>query len=144
MECMAEDCKNEFENKTGRRRFCSDACKMKWHRKHPKKNTATKLDIQVLLNEFKAAIQEMGGLNKQTASDLFLFGEARSDGKPLINGITPETKFEVSPVVVEKTFEQYKQLKFECDNDYDWSKLKAEIMASSLSTRQKDLLTKIN
>lgn len=60
MKCLVEDCNNEFENKTGRRRFCSDACKMKWHRKHPQKNVATKFDIQVLLNEFKATIQEAG------------------------------------------------------------------------------------
>lgn len=139
MKCLSEDCKNEFENKTGRRRFCSDACKMKWHRKHPKKNTATKLDIQVLLNEFKAAIQEMGtGVKVQQLNPI-----SEKEAVALYNNTHPNQHLEIS-YVPSRTFEQYKQAKLECDDEHDWMKLKSEILASSLSARQKELLTKIN
>lgn len=58
MKCLAEDCKNEIESKTGRRKFCSDACKMKHFRKHGKKGVVTKIDVQMLFNDFKASVQD--------------------------------------------------------------------------------------
>lgn len=59
MECLFDTCDNTFESKTGRRKFCSDSCKMKYYRKHGKKDVATKFDMQMLINEFKSVIQEL-------------------------------------------------------------------------------------
>jgi hypothetical protein len=61
MKCLEEKCNNDFESKTGRRRFCSDKCKMKHFRKYGKKDVATKFDIQILINEFKSMVQEFLG-----------------------------------------------------------------------------------
>lgn len=58
MKCLEQNCNNQIESKTGRKKFCSNKCKMKHFRKVGKKNIVTKADIQILFNEFKAAIQE--------------------------------------------------------------------------------------
>ena len=43
-------------------------------------------------------------------------------------------------VSVEKTFDQFKEAKRECENEEDWEKIKAEIENSTLTTKQKNVL----
>jgi len=61
MKCLEQSCDKEIQSKTGRRKFCSDKCKMKHFRKHGKKDVATKFDVQSMINEFKAMVQDFAG-----------------------------------------------------------------------------------
>ena len=78
------------------KKFCSTSCRVMWNRKN--KGTTKKMQITVLHNETMEALSEMKEIQKQIASDLFMFGQARSDGKPLIEGFTADTKFSVQPI----------------------------------------------
>ncbi len=42
---------------------------------------------------------------------------------------------------IRRSFENYQQLKLDCESIEAWEVLKSEIMASELSTKQKSLLT---
>jgi len=139
---LEQSCDKEIQSKTGRRKFCSDKCKMKHFRKHGKKNVATKFDIQGMINEFKAMVQEFAGnTNHGQVPTLMTYAdfEKKSDKADFIKPTTGETfTVKVSP---EKTFEQFREAKRECESEEDWNKLKFQIEnAVNLTAKQKNLL----
>jgi hypothetical protein len=66
MKCLAEDCTNEIENKTGRRKFCSNVCKMRHFRKHGNKGDIKLYQMQNLYNQMMEVWSEL----KKNKSDL--------------------------------------------------------------------------
>jgi hypothetical protein len=117
MKCLAEDCNNEIVNKTGRRKFCSDSCKMKHFRKHGKKNVATKFDVQVLLNEIKSVVQDFAGKVNYGVVPTILDAPRVTD---LIRDELPQYS-EPTPMQKPKSVVKYIQERLECENaeDYD-------------------------
>lgn len=93
-ECLK--CKKDISGKHESAKFCSTSCRVMWNRKN--KNKVEKIKASVIHNEIMGALSEMKELSKQIASDLSMFGEARMDGKPLIEGFTHDTKFSVIPI----------------------------------------------
>lgn len=97
------NCEKEYQHKRESSKFCSDKCRVMYNRKN-KVDREKQLEkgIMEILNETKAAV-------KQMSSDLFMFGQARMDGQPLIAGITPETPFKVVASDEPLSFDKMKQ-----------------------------------
>lgn len=130
MKCALESCNNNFENKTGRRKFCSDACKMKWHRMNPKKEEVTKFDLKVVYNELLDLAQKLSaGIVPQVQNTSIGYFKDEP-------GEIQQPKFRIK-----RTFDNFLQLKKECETEDDWIELKDEISnAENLSSKQKSLL----
>lgn len=124
MKCLQEGCENEFESKTGRRKFCSNACKMKWHRKQPNsKNVLNKVQVQVLYN----AMLEM------TSSIKYLPTTPQSYDAPRMNNFRNDEIGqweEPKKQLIRYPYETLLQMKQECENQEDWNNLKELIEAS--------------
>jgi len=129
MNCI--QCNKEFEAKRETAKFCSDKCKMQWHRKHPKK-TVTKFDIQVLYNEFKAAIQELPKMQ-------YITPISQKDEVAQYN-TTHQNQFTGVETIKTKSFQEYMNEIAELDTPYEYEMKTKEIQASSLSEKQKNLL----
>ncbi len=96
---------------------------------------------------------EIKAMARQMTDDLFMFGKARMDGKPL-SDLKPDTAFSVIPLedaplsfpksqTALKSFDQWQKEKRECENEEDWEKIKEGIEnATNLTSKQKTLLTK--
>ena len=130
MKCTLESCNNTFENKTGRKKFCSNACKMKWYRKNPKKEEVTKFDLKVVYNELLDLAQKLSAgtvLQNQNA--------------PILSNSYFKEEPKQSKFKIRRTFDNYLQLKKDCETEDDWIELKEEIQnADNLSSKQKILL----
>jgi len=137
MKCLQEECNNEFESKTGRRKFCSDSCKMKYFRKHGKKVIVTPMQMQVLYNSL---LEMVGKINYGVVPTMVNYDEFEKKA-PIGNPVKPTMGQPFTArVSTEKTFDQFKEAKRECENEEDWEKIKAEIENSTLTTKQKNLL----
>jgi len=145
-------CDKEFEAKRGTAKFCSTSCRVMYNRKNKK----PKISEAVIENEIFGALEEMKELRKQIASDLLLFGQPRTDGKPL-TGFKHDTPFSVSPVdeplsfakieqsltkpKIKRSFENYQELINECETMDQYRPIKEEIEAAEhLTSKQKTLL----
>jgi len=131
MKCLTEDCANEIENKTGRRKFCSNACKMRYFRKHGKKDSVSPMQVQVLYN---AVLDMVGKIN---------YGV-----NPILND-TPITAKHIYQYPLDekdcfkptqKTFQQFMNELSELETEHEYRTKAAEIEASGLTKKQKDLL----
>lgn len=143
MKCLAEDCGKEIENKTGRQKFCSDACKMRWHRKHPRKNFATKFDMQILLNEFKSAIQELSNSNGFTERKVDPISKKEELAAYNSTHQNQFTSFETKPAPpkITRSAEQWHELKRGCESAEEWATVKWQIEnATNLSAKQKQTI----
>lgn len=133
-----EQCGNEFKNKRESARFCSDSCRVKWNRKNPKKDAIKPFQMQVLYNEMVELISEMK-VKLQEQPIVF-----DSPPKPT-NYFNDEPKQWAEPkkeFKIKRTFENYQQLRIDCENEDEWLKLKEDILnVDHLSQKQKALLT---
>lgn len=129
---MCLECKTEFKSKTDRRKFCSDKCKVKWHRKHPKKDSVSKFDFQALYNEFKAAIQDLGKIQH-------VMPISQKDTLAIYN-TTHTDQFTSIETIKQKTFQEHMNEIAELDTPYEYEIKTKEIQASNLSEKQKNLL----
>jgi len=132
-ECL--ECRTEFEPKRDFGKFCSDKCRVKWHRKNPNKgNTLDKVQVQVLYN---------------TMLDLLSSFKYPPSNEKFKESVNPVFKYPItknyfgqeSKITIRRTFENYQQLRKECENEEDWLMLKEEILNSDLSIKQITLLT---
>lgn len=130
MKCLTEDCDNEFESKTGRRKFCSDACKMRYFRKHGKKDSVSLMQVQVLYN---AVLDMVGKINYGVTPTLL-------DGKRDSFAKMDEVGLWVSPKPDTKSFQQFMNELPELETEHEYRTKAAEIEASGLTKKQKDLL----
>ena len=126
MKCINDNCKNEFESANTRKKFCSGKCKVAYHRKYGKRETVTKFELTALYNEFKSAIQNLGQIAEKPAKYV-----------PII----PESEPKPKRIKINRSPEQWLELKRECETAEQWLELKQQIMdAENLSERQKLLI----
>lgn len=133
-------CEKEFEPKRETAKFCSDSCRVMWHRKNGKNRPVTKTQVQVLYSMALSALTELKNHKPAELPADYLnvtkIGVLGQDGtvKPL-SFSAPQTAL--------KSFEQWQRAKVECENEDDWEKIKAGIeAATNLTQKQKNLLIK--
>lgn len=123
-ECL--HCKKEFEAKTDKRKFCSDSCRVMYHRKHGGKNSIKPFQVQALYNEMMEVLSKLKG------------------------GVLPE-KGETPPVAAkteaplppkeQKTFQQFMNQIPELLYEDEFKAFAKEVnAATNLSQKQRDLL----
>ena len=134
MKCTLESCNNTFENKTGRKKFCSNACKMKWYRKNPKKEEVTKFDLKVVYNELLDLAQKLSvGISTQS------YNQPNQNVHPITKSTSDFNQSEDQF----KGYQYYENKVNEVDFD-DAEKLIIEIMASrDIKEWQKNMLKKM-
>lgn len=50
-------CNQKMESQTSKKRFCSDKCRVYWHRKHPKGNVISPLELASKLEDIKKEVK---------------------------------------------------------------------------------------
>lgn len=124
-------CKKEYEAKRGTSKFCSTNCRVKYNRKNGNKKSVGKVELEVLYNKILDLVDKF---EKPTESSFK--GEAINIHKYDEVGQYTEPKRQLI-----RTFEQYRQLRLDCENEEDWQILADDIRnAPNLSTKQKQLL----
>lgn len=121
-------CEREYKAKRPTSKFCSDNCRVKYHRDHKeeKKDGIGKVELEVLYNKI---LDLVGKIEKSPSVDSV-------DKEAGFFMPEPKTKR-----VIIRTFEQWVILKRECETEEDWLVLAEEIRnASNLSIKQKQLL----
>ena len=158
-ECL--QCKNSFKESSAKMKFCSSGCRLKFHRSNPKviKSESTiHLQTQVLYN---AMLDMMTKLAK--SAELEAISQKMAD-KPMspfkVRNLSPdgsvegiyvyppkdipknesETSLFPTRFSIVRSFENYQQLKLDCESSESWNELKNEILASRLSSKQKTFL----
>jgi hypothetical protein len=135
MKKQCEQCEKEFEYSRDAARFCSGKCRVKWNRNHPKKEV-TKIEMEVLYNQMLDLVSEMKNNLVSVQPNI----------NSVISGtlVTNESTswVEKPQLKIKRSFENYQQLRMDCENEEDWVNLKDEILdCSHLTQKQKTLLT---
>lgn len=118
-------CEKEYEAKRSSSKFCCDNCRVKYHRKNPKKSIG-KLELTVLYN----SILEL--LERGKFSEKNIPAKEKDYQQTFSNYDSEEIEEEEIT-----TFEDYKRLKFECENEDDWLTLSNRIRNDKhLTSRQ--------
>jgi len=52
-------CNEKMESQTSKKRFCSDKCRVYWHRKHPKGNVISPLELASKLANFSETVEKV-------------------------------------------------------------------------------------
>lgn len=136
-------CQKEYKSKRPSSKFCSDNCRVKYHRNHKgesktQKPEVGKIELEVLYNK----ILDLVGKFEKPEMPINYVQERREHIDRNIEFHADNTieSFPKKRILV-RTFEQYRQLKLECENEEDWNILAEEIReAPNLSTKQKQLL----
>lgn len=129
-------CPNEFESNNQLRKFCSNKCKVAHHRDNIEKNGKKEVVFhQVLVNTILEKLSQVHFVQiNPDVPNVF--------DSPKIKAFNDEPKQWQEPKIkIRRTFEYYQQARLDCSTVEEWSELKAEIMDSDLSQKQKSLLT---
>lgn len=132
MKCLK--CKKEFEAKKPTRKFCSDSCRVMYNFKKRKESgvkVISSTQAQVLYNAMLDLVSKIN--YKDTTPDSY-------DGNRNNKGVFDEPTF-TKRTKIKRSYENYQQLKLDCENIEDWNELRTEILNSDLSTKEKALLT---
>jgi hypothetical protein len=136
MKKQCEQCEKEFEYSRDAARFCSGKCRVKWNRNHPKKEV-TKIEMEVLYNQMLDLVSEMkNNLAAVQPNINYVISEiAVPNNEHIMSVGKPQIK-------IKRSFENYQQLRIDCENEEDWVELKEEILnCEHLTQKQKTLLT---
>jgi len=131
---ICEKCFKEFESEKKVSKFCSTSCRVMWHRKNKvtSKGFNEKQRLEVLYNSI---LELLDSAKSKT------FHQKEAAFSPII----PSNNIGVSEIAaapkIIRSFEYYQKARAECLTGEDWEELKSEILASSLSIKQKSLLT---
>jgi hypothetical protein len=52
-------CNEKMESQTSKKRFCSDKCRVYWHRKHPKGNVISPLELASKLANLSETVEKV-------------------------------------------------------------------------------------
>jgi hypothetical protein len=127
-------CNKEFEEQKDTAKYCSTSCRVMFNRNKPKKDKtiSTETKLEVLYNSILEMVGKISDLPKDYQSITHV-GVMKSNGEV-------EPMFPIKQKL-RRSFENYQQLKLDCESVEVWNELKAEILASDLSSKQKALLT---
>ena len=125
-ECL--HCKKGFEPKKPTRKFCSDSCRVMYHRKHGKQDTVSKVQMQVLYNSLMDKIEQMAS---QPISVLPPTQIASFNGVISSTTVTPK-------VGIKRTPAHWVELRRDCETADDYAKWLSDLDADQfLTTREK-------
>jgi len=139
-------CEKEFEPVRSTAKFCSVKCRVKHFRKHGKKDEIKPYKVQILLNEFRGAIDEFKDLMKSGSINYAPTPPNGFDGAKFDKVVHDESlSFDTlkKPFLKpQRSFDSYRQARIDCESQEQWEALKEEILNDAyLSTKQKSLLT---
>lgn len=126
-------CEKSFEAEKETAKYCSVSCRVMYNRNNPKPKKEFSdplVQAQVLYN---AVLEMVGKVNY----GILPTNLSALPVKPFIDELP---MFTHKPKI-KRSFENYQQLKLDCESIEAWEELKIEIMASELSFKQKTLLT---
>lgn len=134
MNCL--NCDKVFKQKRPTAKFCSDNCRVKYHRKHGKKDIIKPFQMQSLYNEIK---DMLGKINYQEAND-GAKTKITYNERPMFSTPVNPTYFNPAdlPVLMEKYFER----KRECQDATDWKSLSDEIDNDTRLNKQARIILK--
>jgi hypothetical protein len=125
-------CKKEFQSKKDTAKYCSVSCRVMWNRKNGKKKQAEKNAFDKILER----LNSIEGNISVSATKYPTAIECQAKAAEYASVSKP------SSPILKRSFENYRQLRIECDNEDEWIKLKSEILSCDhLSQKQKTLLT---
>lgn len=128
-ECLK--CKKAFEAKRESAKFCSTSCRVMYNRKNPSpQKRVIEVKLEVLYNSLLEMVGKINYGVVPTILDAPRIADLRHD----------EPMFPPKPKI-RRSYENYQQLKLDCESVEAWEELKTEILASDLPQRQKTLLT---
>lgn len=137
MKCLK--CEKEFIPKRETAKFCSTNCRVKWHVKN--KDATKSIQDKVVEKELLETIAEFKELIKTTKINFSQITPSSYDGaKNTVHYLDEVAMFPKKPLI-RRSFENYQQLKLDCESIEAWEILKSEILVSDLSSKQKALLT---
>lgn len=102
-----------------------------WHRKNPDNKPKGLSPVQEMKVMYNAILEKIEALALPAVT------------VPVPNQITGTKGLGafIAPMQTGRSFEDYQRAKIECENEDQWRTLKAEILNSDLSQKQKSLLT---
>jgi hypothetical protein len=128
------NCDKEFNPKRESRKYCSDSCRVIYHRKHGKKNQISKFQMQTLYNEVLSMVQD---LNKPT-------NEIKPYEQPQTNYPINTTPLKITPPSAPKSYLQYLNEKRELENEEQYNTWLGQLENDPyLTTPQKKVLKQI-
>lgn len=160
-------CGEKMESKTAKKKFCSTKCRIYYNRELARGTLdLPKLEIQIDKLTAWAKSTELGAIAQKMADSKmrpFIIRNFNPDGS--VEGIYTDackSAVNVSPCSFDsaikridhadempmftqkpkliRSFDNYQQLKLDCENSESWNELKNEILASNLSSKQKAFL----
>lgn len=131
-ECL--HCKKEFEEKKDTAKYCSTSCRVMFNRNKPKpkKMFTSESKLEVLCN---TVMDMLSNVKFQPAPQSSFDG---GNTNPLL--VDESVMFPIKQKI-RRSYENYRQLKLDCESIEAWSELKAEILSSDLTQKEKGLLT---
>jgi hypothetical protein len=128
-------CNKEFENKKETAKFCSVSHRVMWNRenKDKLKGLTEKQRLEIIYNSILELVDKT---NIQHPIQ-----SATSTSVSYENALKFENEGYSNKPKIYRSFEYYQTARIECCDGDDWAKLKIEILASSLSPKEKSLLT---
>ncbi len=128
-ECLK--CKKDITGKHESAKFCSTSCRVMYNRKFGKKDTVSKVQVQVLYNQMLAMFENM-----QNSQPQFKGISEKENGTPTATSHTTK-----QVLGIEKTFQQLMNLIPDLQYEDEFRRFVAEVEANTMITRkQKDLL----
>lgn len=140
MKCL--HCQKEFKEVRETAKFCSANCRVKYHREHGSKNEIKPYKVQLLLNEFKGAMDEFKGLIKSGGMQIQDLNHPTQQIKPITDHL-PQSNVVFSvepkkPVKQPKSVVRYISERLECETPEDYEQWLANLESDPyLSTRDK-------
>lgn len=137
MDTKCLQCGRNYEAQRLTSKFCSTNCRVKYNRKNGNKEQKVgKIELDVLYNKILDLVTKM----ERPLPDFI--NKPSYDGSSFNKySFDEQAHYQEPKRDLIRTFEQYRQLKLECENEENWIALSEKIRnAPNLSAKQKQLL----
>lgn len=135
-ECLS--CKSEYEPKREASKFCSDKCRVKYHRKNGKKNEVKPVQVQALFNSMMDMLEKMD--TKLTYAPVTPNSYDGAKNR-MVTHDEPVMWTEPKKIPLKRTPAHWVELRRDCENADDYAKWLEDLENDQfLSTREKALI----